>query len=149
MGRKRLGCGVQRAFIGHKMHKRHRKDGGCPREMEVWEETEDASKRCESDRWEGAEGSACGTEIGDRKAEKVESRASRQSPAGQAILKDGGTEDSRGLIFQWIVHFNPGKALEISVIGPHACPLLQRVSGDQCIGGERSTNASIFEKFHH
>jgi hypothetical protein len=26
-------------------------------EIEVWGETEDAGKRCESDRWEGAEGS--------------------------------------------------------------------------------------------
>jgi len=25
---------VWRAFFGHKRHKRHRKDGGCPREME-------------------------------------------------------------------------------------------------------------------
>jgi hypothetical protein len=42
--------------------------------LEVWEEAGDAGKKCESDRWKGAEGSACGAEIGDRKAEQVEIR---------------------------------------------------------------------------
>ena len=116
-------------------------------------ETEEVGKRCESDTCErGSVGQETGRLKGKSRDEGRASRAfigHKRHKRHKRHRKDGGCprEMDRGrasrverraleksLIFQWIVQFNPGKALEIGIVGPNACPLFQRVSSDQCIG---------------